>query len=635
MKTLFPVLSSTVAVVCLTLPAFGDNATRTDDTSANNNPTRSQPVRDASNPAREGPNTAVTTGRTSSPWFEPNKDNVPVGSTVGQTSVNRVERLGATEKSSKVIGWEVRNTRNEKLGKIEDLAIDMDTGRIVSVIVGSGGFLGIGERYFAIPPTALSYDAAQEVVLLNMDKERFKAAPAFELSRWDEYTTADRLAESYRYYGQPAYWTSSSSIQSRTIPSSPATGVGSSPSATTSGTISGTTSGTTRSTDQNQPPSGQGGTSSTTGTTSGTTSGSSTDDRSDRSSSTSAPDQTTAPDRATSSSADRSTTTTTTTDSTSSTSDVTRPNDTTTTTSSSENNAATRSTTDATSRTSDPNQQQTSSSSLNTTDQSRSTSGLGSTSAGSTSGTTSARSGSSDLGTSSSSTWSTGSYSQLGHVDRAKKIVGMPVQNMQQERVGKVDNLIVDLAAGRIVSVIVSSGGFLGMGDTLSAVPPQAFRTAANRDALLLDVSKEKLASYPHFTGNQWPQFNDPNYVSGVYRSYNVNPYFTSTPAADVDNTRQNIRDRNDQTLTPLDQGNNAADVQTTARIRRAITSESGFSTNARNIKIITANGQTTLRGVVDSDAERKRIEELARQAMPNITIDNQLEVQAETSRNR
>jgi hypothetical protein len=46
------------------------------------------------------------------------------------------------------------------------------------------------------------------------------------------------------------------------------------------------------------------------------------------------------------------------------------------------------------------------------------------------------------------------------------------------------------LAAGRVISVIVSTGGFLGMGDTLSAVPPQAFRGSPERDALLLDVTK-------------------------------------------------------------------------------------------------------------------------------------------------
>jgi osmotically-inducible protein OsmY len=113
-----------------------------------------------------------------------------------------------------------------------------------------------------------------------------------------------------------------------------------------------------------------------------------------------------------------------------------------------------------------------------------------------------------------------------------------------------------------------------------------------------------------------------------------VDPYF-HTGQTDVDNTRRNIIDRHDQTVTPLDQGNNASDIQITSNIRRAITRESGFSTNARNIKIITANGQTTLRGVVESEAERDRILALARQAVPNGKIDNQLQVNQDTVRER
>ena len=67
------------------------------------------------------------------------------------------------------------------------------------------------------------------------------------------------------------------------------------------------------------------------------------------------------------------------------------------------------------------------------------------------------------------------SYSTLGHVQKAKDFMGMPVRNMQNEEIGKVDNFIVSLPTGRIVAVIISSGGFLGMDGELSAVPPDFF----------------------------------------------------------------------------------------------------------------------------------------------------------------
>ena len=89
------------------------------------------------------------------------------------------------------------------------------------------------------------------------------------------------------------------------------------------------------------------------------------------------------------------------------------------------------------------------------------------------------------------------------------------MNNLQDEKLGKVENLMVDLPAGRIVAVIVSSGGFLGIGDDLSAVPPTALRFTSDRDTLQLDASKEMLASAPHFKANQWPDFGEPGYASG------------------------------------------------------------------------------------------------------------------------
>ena len=101
--------------------------------------------------------------------------------------------------------------------------------------------------------------------------------------------------------------------------------------------------------------------------------------------------------------------------------------------------------------------------------------------------------------------------SRLGQVQKASKLMGTPVNNLQDEKLGKVENLLVDLPSGRVVAIIVSSGGFLGMGDELSAVPPTALRFNTDRDTLQLDASKEMLSSAPHFKANQWPDFAQPS----------------------------------------------------------------------------------------------------------------------------
>jgi hypothetical protein len=172
------------------------------------------------------------------------------------------------------------------------------------------------------------------------------------------------------------------------------------------------------------------------------------------------------------------------------------------------------------------------------------------------------------------------------------------------------------------------------MRDEFSAVPSSALRFTADRDSLQLDASKEMLSNAPHFKANQWPDFNEPSYTHGVYRAYNIEPYFTSAGTADVDHTRRNVRDRDDSTLTPLNQGNSKSDVDTTAKIRKAIIAGENLSVNARNVKIITVDGRVTLRGPVNTAEEKRLIGEIANRIAHAGNVDNQLEVKRTTSDN-
>src|SRR5438874_146336 len=72
-----------------------------------------------------------------------------------------------------------------------------------------------------------------------------------------------------------------------------------------------------------------------------------------------------------------------------------------------------------------------------------------------------------------------------------------------------------------------------------------------------------------------------------------------------ADNSGKNVRDRGDKTLTPPDQGGSGADRDVTAAIRRAIVDDDSLSTNAHNVKIVTIDGVVTLRGPVNTAAEK------------------------------
>ncbi len=94
----------------------------------------------------------------------------------------------------------------------------------------------------------------------------------------------------------------------------------------------------------------------------------------------------------------------------------------------------------------------------------------------------------------------------------------------------------------------------------------------------------------------------------------------------EADNTGQNVRDREGETLTPIDQLGSKADLDLTAAIRKALMDEDALSVNAKNIKIITQDGVVTLRGPVETQAEKDRIEAIAKALPGVITVKNELE---------
>jgi sporulation protein YlmC with PRC-barrel domain len=404
-------------------------------------------------------------------------------------------QLNGAAKASDLIGLTVKNYQNEKLGKVQELAVDVGSGRIVQVIISTGGFLGMGNTLTAVPPSALHHNVANKVLHLDVTKETLAAAPRFDTAKWAEGTQSNRVVEFYGYYREQPYFVDNREdgyvtnnlnlIRAGTLPRN------------MDGTIN--------------------------------TSGSRGVER------------------------------------------------------------------------------------FHDVEVARNIE--------ETSNTISTRN--------SDGTWTRQWFangrvaSGLGYVLKSSQLIGMPVQNRQNEKIGKVENFTVDFPAGRIVAVIISTGGFIGMGDELSAVPPTALQLNAERDSLQLDATKESLVSAAHFQSNQWPDLGQPGYASGVYRAYQVDPYFDT----EADNTRINVRDRDSRTLTPLDQGNSQSDLQTTAQIRKVIIANKTMSVNAHNVKIITQNGRVTLRGPVNTAQEKRSINEIANRIAHSGNVDDQLEM--------
>lgn len=106
-----------------------------------------------------------------------------------------------------VEGKRIANLQEETLGFVSDVALDIENGRYVGVVVPIGGFLGFGVKNIVIPPAVLGTGTGRNTLYLNMDKERFRNAPTFRISRKVGPPQSDRVAEVYRYFGQQPYFT--------------------------------------------------------------------------------------------------------------------------------------------------------------------------------------------------------------------------------------------------------------------------------------------------------------------------------------------------------------------------------------------------------------------------------------------
>ena len=414
----------------------------------------------------------------------------------------RSERLNGAAKATDIIGMTVENYQNERLGKVEDLAVDVESGRIVQVILSTGGFSGLGNTFTAVPPGALRLDAADKVLHLNASKAKLAAALKFDTSKWDEDTQSNRVTEIYGYYGERPYFV-----------------------AANDGCRNAKLEGTFAST----LPRNMDGSINTEG--------------------------------------------------------------------------------------------------ARTLDKASNVEIAGNLEATNNWLSTRNPDGTWTREYYSNERRANNAWSRLGYVQKASGLMGTPVKNLQDQKLGEVENFMVDLSAGRIVAVIISSGGFIGLGDELSAVPPTALQFNAQHDTLQLDASREMLAGSPHFKANQWPDFSQPGYAGGVYRAYNVEPYFITDATATANNTARNVRGRDNRTLTTLDQGNSQADVNIAAQIRQEIIADSRMSVNAQNVKITAIDGRVILCGPVNTAEEKRLIGEIANGITNSENVDNQLDV--------
>jgi len=100
--------------------------------------------------------------------------------------------------ASSVMKDHVINTSGENLGKIHDIMLDLEGGKIEYVVIEFGGFLGIGEKLFAVPFSALKLDTKHHAFIMDKDRSFLENAPGFNKEHWPE--------TNLHYYEVNSYW---------------------------------------------------------------------------------------------------------------------------------------------------------------------------------------------------------------------------------------------------------------------------------------------------------------------------------------------------------------------------------------------------------------------------------------------
>ena len=100
-----------------------------------------------------------------------------------------------------LIGNDVYNVQEEDLGDIEEMMLDMKTGEVCYAVLSFGGFLGMGDKLFAVPWKSLKLDTANKRFTLDVNKEKLESAPGFDKDNWPDMADSTWQTKVDSYYG--------------------------------------------------------------------------------------------------------------------------------------------------------------------------------------------------------------------------------------------------------------------------------------------------------------------------------------------------------------------------------------------------------------------------------------------------
>jgi sporulation protein YlmC with PRC-barrel domain len=108
--------------------------------------------------------------------------------------------------ASSLAGDSVKNAAGEDLGKIDEIMIDIPSGKVAYAVLSFGGVLRMGNKLFALPWEVLTVDEDRKCFILNVDKATLENAPGFDKDNWPDMAEPSWGTQIYGYYGRRPYW---------------------------------------------------------------------------------------------------------------------------------------------------------------------------------------------------------------------------------------------------------------------------------------------------------------------------------------------------------------------------------------------------------------------------------------------
>lgn len=103
--------------------------------------------------------------------------------------------------ASTLNGDEVYNVKGEKLGSVKEIMLDVHNGKVCYAVLSFGGFLGMGEKLFAVPWSSMTVDTEEQRFVFDVDPERLKSAPGFDKDHWPNMADPTWAKTIHTYYG--------------------------------------------------------------------------------------------------------------------------------------------------------------------------------------------------------------------------------------------------------------------------------------------------------------------------------------------------------------------------------------------------------------------------------------------------